>query len=307
MEVHKILSRFKFDWRNTSRPPVAIEIASHGVLAASLSSPGQTPRYAFSALEPGVIVPGTDEANLRSPAAVSDAIRSALERVAPSLDSVTLVLPDATTRVFLLEFDSLPEGPAEIAAVLRLRLRKVLPFDAERTQVSYQMLPRQGAKLRVLAAIIPAPILAEYEAAVEAAGYKAGSALPAGLAALAAFHSSQPALIACLSDHSLTTSITNCGDLLLYRTHALSKDPVEKAAELKRDITVAAAYFEDQLMSRPKEIHFSGAGTAEEFARLLAAPETPVVDLAPKQQNIGAALSADIDVAGVVGALAGAR
>lgn len=306
MELQGILNRFRVDWRSTSRPPAAVEIASHGVLAAAVPSPGQMPSYAFQALEPGVMEPSINETNLRSPTPVTNAIRSAMERVAPSLQTVTLVLPDATTRVFLLEFDLLPQRAPEVIAVLRLRLRKVVPFDVERARVSYQMLPKQGTKLRVLAAIIPAPVLAEYEAAVAAAGYKAGSVLPAGLAALAAFHSSEPALIACLDNHSLTTSIMNCGDLLLYRTHSLSKDPAERAAELKRDVNVASAFFEDTLNSRPQAVHFSGNGTAEEFASLLANPDIRVMDLAPKQQNSGVALGS-ISIGGIAGALSGAR
>src|SRR5215469_4463450 len=105
MKLDSILSRFKFEWRSTARPPAAVEIAPNGVLAASLAAPGQTPCYAFQALESGVVVPSIDEANQRTPALVTDAVRSAVERVAPSLATVTLVLPDATTRVFLLEFD----------------------------------------------------------------------------------------------------------------------------------------------------------------------------------------------------------
>ena len=87
----------------------------------------------------------------------------------------------------------------------------------------------------------------------------------------------------------------------------LSKDPAERVAELKRDIAVAAAYFEDKLMCRPQEVHFSGTGTAEEFAALLSDPEIPVVNLAPKPENAGAPLSVDMSIASVAGALAGAR
>ena len=77
----------------------------------------------------------------------------------------------------------------------------------------------------MLTAVLPGAILAEYEAAVRAAGYEPGAVLPSSLAALAASRllrsraGRQPQPLA------LTTSITNGQDLLLYRTLDLPEDP----------------------------------------------------------------------------------
>ena len=102
---------------------------------------------------------------------------------------------------------------------------------------------------KVLAAVIPGPILAEYEAAVRAAGYEPGAVLPSSLAALEAVDSMEAVLAANLSPLALTTSITNGKDLLLYRTLDLPEDPALRLAEIQRGIAVAAAYFEDKLQA----------------------------------------------------------
>ena len=307
MEFVRVLNRFRFDRRSSGRPPAAIEITQRGVLAASLSAEAKATSYAFSALEPGAIVPGIDEPNLRSLDAVTNAVRSALEQVSPTLPSITVVLPDATTRVFMLDFDSFPEDAADVLPVLRFRLRKLVPFDLSQAAVSYQLLPQQGGKYRALVVVLPRPILAEYEATVETAGYKAGSILSSGLATLAALQSSGPTLIAVLSDTSLTTSITDSTDLLLYRTHLLPADPMEKTSELRRDIAVAAAYFEDKLMSRPQHLLFAGLGSGQEFSAAMADPGMPVLDIAPHPEHLNTVLPHNVSIAGVIGALAGAR
>ena len=67
-------------------------------------------------------------------------------------------------RVFVLDFDSLPAKPAEAYSVLRFRLRKMVPFDVEHAGVSYQVLSENRTECKVLAAVIPGPMLAEYEA-----------------------------------------------------------------------------------------------------------------------------------------------
>ena len=53
---------------------------------------------------------------------------------------MTLIVPDTAVRVFVMDFDSLPAKAAEALPVLRIRLRKMVPFDVEKAGVSYQVL-----------------------------------------------------------------------------------------------------------------------------------------------------------------------
>ena len=85
-----------------------------------------------------------------------------------------------------------------------------------------------------------------------------GVVLPSSLAALAALDSTEPVLAACLSGLSLTTSITSEQDLLLYRTLDLPEDKEERLGEVQRDIAVAAAYYEDKLATRARQLHYGG-------------------------------------------------
>ena len=158
------------------RPPAAVELSPEGVLAAALPAAGSRRGaseagcvYAFVPLQPGALVPSLDEPdkpNLRAPEAVASAIRSALSQVAPRARAVTLVLPDTLVRVFVLDFDSMPAKTSEAVSVVRFRLRKMVPFDVEPAGVSYQVLAQNESECKVLAAVVPGPILAEYEAAV---------------------------------------------------------------------------------------------------------------------------------------------
>ncbi len=158
--VNSMLSKVKIGTPSGGRPPAAVEIAPEGVLAAALPGTGQAPVYAFQPLPAGALMPGIGEPNLRAPEAVASAIRSALGQVSPRTRAVTLVLPDTAVRVFVLDFDSLPAKAAEAIPVLRFRLRKMVPFDVEHAGVSYQMLSESKTECKVLAAVMPGPILA---------------------------------------------------------------------------------------------------------------------------------------------------
>ena len=134
----------------------------------------------------------------------------------------------------------------------------------------------------MLTAVLPGPILAEYEAAVRAAGYEPGAVLPSSLAALEAIDSMEAVLAANVSPLALTTSITNGNDLLLHRTLDLPEDPALRLSEIQRGIAVAAAYFEDKLQAPARELHYSGCFPTAEFARWIDNPELTVVDLVPR-------------------------
>jgi type IV pilus assembly protein PilM len=317
--VRSILSKAKLGSQPGARPPAAVELSPQGVLAAASPGPGQPLVYAFEPLPLGAIVPGIGEQNLRAPEVVANAIRAALGQVSPRTRAVTLILPDTVVRVFFLDFDSLPAKAVEVLPILRFRLRKMIPFEVEHAGLSYQVLVENKTECKVLAAVLPGPVLAEYEAAVREAGYEPGAVLPSSLAALGGIDSTEPVLAANLSAMALTTSITNSQDLLLYRTLDLPEDPALRLQEVQRGVSVAAAYYEDKLGARPRLLYYAGIGAggnsaAEDFARWIFSPNSPddpamtVVDIAPRPET-GAAtpLGNLVTLAGVTGALAGAN
>ncbi len=308
--MNSILSKAKIVSKPGGRPPAAVELAPDGVLAAALPGPDQAPVYAFQPLPPGALIPSISEANLRTPDVVAAAIRYALGEVSPRTRAVTLVLPDTVVRVFVLDFDSLPGKAAEAYPVLRFRLRKMIPFDVEHAGLSYQILTETKSECKVLAAVLPGPVLAEYEAAVRAAGYEPGAVLSSSLAALEAgdaARSMEAVLGANLSGMALTTFIINGQDLLLYRTLDLPEDAGLHLQEVQRGIAVASAYFEDRLGARPSRLHYAGIGGAQEFARWIGDSELSVVDLTPRPETGATTALGRTSIAGLTGALAGAR
>ena len=300
---------------SSGRPPAAVELSPEGVLAAGLpaahSRRGSSAAekgcvYAFVPLAPGALVPSLDEPNLRAPEAVASAIRSALSQVAPRTRAVTLVLPDTLVRVFVLDFDSMPAKASEAVSVVRFRLRKMVPFDVEPAGVSCQILTQNEAECKVLAAVVPGPILDEYEAAVRDAGYEPGAVLSSSLAALEAADATEGVLAANLSARTMTTVVTSGQNLLLYRTLDLPPDPALRATEIGRAIAVAAAYFEDKLGAPPRRLYYAGIESFEEFAASMGNPDIAIAAWAERPEEGALTALPQTSFAGVAGALAGA-
>jgi type IV pilus assembly protein PilM len=289
------------------RPPAAVEISTEGVLAAVSNGGSEANVYAFEPLAPGVITPLIEGTNLHDAGAVAKAIRSSLDDVSPRTRAVTLILPDTLVRVFMLDFDSMPTKHAEAVSVVRFRLRKMVPFEVEHAGVSYQVLTQNDAECKVLAAVVPGSVLAEYETAVRDAGYEPGAVLSSSLAALEAVNNMEAVMAANLSTLAITTSIANGQDLLLYRTLDLPQDPRQRLYEIQRSVAVAAAYYEDKLGSRPRRLHYAGIVPGPDFARAIAEPELDIVDWVARPRSGATTTLPQTSYAGVAGALAGAR
>jgi type IV pilus assembly protein PilM len=291
------------------RPAAALEITSAGVIAAATAAAGQAPVYAVEGLAAFSVAPGLAEGNLTNAAAVSAAIRSAMEQVRPRVKAVTVVVPDSAVRVFVLDFDTLPSKMEETLPVLRFRLRKSVPFDVEAAGISHQVLSEGSAKLetqwKVLAAVMPGPVLAEYEAAVRAAGYEPGVVMPSSLAMLAAIDSTEAVLAANLSTQSLTTTIVSGNDILLYRTVELPADAYERQIEVQRSVAVAAAFYEDKLHLRPHRMLYSGVMPVKDFVLMLDDAELAIHELVERPETGLVSALGEHPVAAVTGALAG--
>ncbi len=136
---------------------------------------------------------------------------------------VTVIVPDAAVRVLFVDFDQLPSKAAEALPVVRFRLKKLLPFDADEAMVSYQVMSTEKDSVKLLAVAMPKAVLEEYEAAVLAAGYLPGAVLPSTLAALAGLDEAEaPVLVVNAGLGTVTTAIVRAGMLLLHRSVDMS-------------------------------------------------------------------------------------
>jgi type IV pilus assembly protein PilM len=221
-----------------TRPRLACEVRADGVVAAraedatavlqavarvSLTEGIVLPQFhpdpaaAENGTEPGSVAGGVRETAGRE--ALVGALRTALEQVGQRGRDVTLVVPDAAVRVLLLDFDALPAKAAEALPVVRFRLKKLLPFDADGAAVSYQVMATTRAGLQVLAVAMPREVQAEYERLVREAGFEPGAVLPSTLAALAGLAEGEtPMLVVNAGLEGVTTAIVKSGVLLLHRT-----------------------------------------------------------------------------------------
>ncbi len=209
-----------------TRPRLAVEIRPEGVIAARAEDAEAVLTAVSQGTPPGgASAPGLKGEGAERRRETVAALKRALEAVALKERRTTVVLPDAAVRVLLLDFDQLPTKLAEALPVVRFRLKKLLPFDADDAVVSYQIMSQARNLIRVLAVAIPKEVLREYEGMVREAGFEPGAVLPSTLAACAGLPEVDGAtLIVNAGESSVTTAIVQGGILLLHRTVDLALD-----------------------------------------------------------------------------------
>ncbi len=218
-----------------TRPRLAVEIRPEGVVAARAEDAlALVSATSYGMFEEGTLAPGLKAGNVVARRAAVAAVKKALEAVALKERAVTVVMPDAAVRVLLLDFDALPAKLVEALPVVRFRLKKLLPFDADDAVVSFQVMSTSRGLVRVLAVAVPKDVLAEYEGVVREAGFEPGAVLPSTLAAVAGLGEAESAvLLVNAGETAVTTAIVQGGVLLLHRT-------VDLAAEGVHEIMAAA-------------------------------------------------------------------
>ncbi|WP_047489730.1 hypothetical protein [Terriglobus sp. TAA 43] len=253
------------------RPRVAVEVRPEGVYAASSpDTAGLLAQVASATLPVGALVPSLRVGNVVDRIAVIAALRKVLNAVQVSKGrDVTVIVPDTAVRVLLLDFDELPSKAEEALAVMRFRLAKLLPFNPELAQVSWQVMSRYSMVLQVLVVAIPNEVLAEYESVVREAGFEPGAVLPSTLAVAAAIDdvAQSASLLVNGSEYAVTTAILRRGEILLHRTLELKTDAMAEAAAIVSQEPANVAIHDELMQGEASEVAVAEMVQASVLAR----------------------------------------
>lgn len=289
---------------NIAKPKLACEIAADRVLAGRLSGGKALEACASRELAPGIVVPDLVENNLRQREAVSAGIESALSSVGVRSHDVIAIIPDASVRVMMVDFDTLPSDQEEALGVVRFRLKKSLPFDVDKAKVSFHA-QKVKDEVRVVAAVALASVIDDYEAAFRAAGFSPGVVLPSMLAALGAADGKRPTLVVKVDAQTTSIAILNEDQLQLFRTLENSRGVSISGEQLAEEVYPSIVFFQDTYHLNIERIYVAGlADAGSAAAALLSQSDADVQELVDVSQlGASASMVPRSRMAGVVGAL----
>jgi type IV pilus assembly protein PilM len=291
---------------NSAKPKLACEVSADRILVGRLAEDGRSlEACAARELAPGCVIPDLVESNLRQPDAIIAAMQSALASVAGRSHDIIAILPDAAVRVALVEFDTLPADTEEAEGVVRFRLKKSLPFDVDKTRVSYHA-QKSKEGIRVVAAVALASVVEEYEAAFREAGFSPGVVLPSMLAALGAAEAQKPTLVVKVDARTTSIAILNADQLQLVRTLENTRGVTITGEQLAEEVYPSVVFFQDTYHLNIEKIFVAGISDTGGAAPALRSQTGAEVQELVNASQLGVATGGSVPrwrMAGVVGAL----
>jgi type IV pilus assembly protein PilM len=274
-------------------PLVACEIAAEYVAAARWTRTGMgLDGFAVEPLPPGSIFPNPVEANLSDAAEVRAAVGRVFSRLRAKNEDVALLLPDSVIRVFVLHFDVFPRKAEEAIPILRWRLKKSVPFEAEETLISYMRQSPREDGVDIVTGLARLRIVREYESLVESMGMSPGVVMSSTLAAVPLLPDERPSLLARVAGTTLTTAIVRGGILCGYRCITLPADARQVTPQaLLDEIYPLAAYYQDSWSEGIATVRLAGlydriAEFQEPFERELKCPVASLLTAAGEEGRI---------------------
>lgn len=283
-------------WLQTPPPTLGLHLDTHRVTAVLVDRDAASPlirQVASAPLPPGALVPSLTGHNILQSSVVVQAVGGLLDQMGGRHRRVALAIPDTAAKVSLLPFEELPANTRDLEQLIRLQLRKTVPFPVEDAQVTWAQGGRQEGVTTLVVTAMRRDIVGEYEAVCSAAG------LHAGTVDLATFNVMNLALIAggpgglpgdTLLVHVTATyasiALMRDGALIFFRTrHADATEPVADVVHQTR------MFYEDRL---------SGRG----FARVLLVASADVPEREALARNLGTLFEAPVSPLLVDGVIA---
>ncbi len=290
-----------------SGPKLACEITPERVIAARMTDDGTgLDSYTARSLAAGTVHARMAEENIANADQLKQAVSDALTTVGAKTHDIVAILPDASVRIALLEFDTLPDKKADADGVIRFRLKKSLPFDVDQAALSYDVLNKNG-KVHVIAAIVLSSVLAEYETLFRDLGYAPGIVLPSTLASLGNVSGVDPVLVIKADASATTLAIVANNELMLFRTLENQGGMPPTAEMLAYDVHASLVFFQDTYNMRVDRILVGGliepetvGPTLESQTGVRVQSLVPTHHLGTTRPNFPVS-----SLAGVVGALLG--
>jgi type IV pilus assembly protein PilM len=241
-------------------PHIAIEFAPDRVVGARWKGKSLD-EFTVATLPPAALVPSAVEPNVINASALKTAVANIVGRLRVRDQDVALILPDPVVRVVLQHFDEFPRTPQETIPLLRWKLKKSIPFDAEETVISYMRQPARAEGVDIVTALARQRIVREYEALAEDAGLFPGVILSSSLAALSLLDDQRATLLARVSGVALTTVIVRGGVLCGFRCTELPVHSGDITPKILLDeIFPVAAYYQDTWGEGIGSVRVAGLG-----------------------------------------------
>ena len=277
-----LLRRLKYAVQDP--PPLLVFEVSEQTVSAVRRNPKtyEVDARARRDLPPGVVDPAPGRPNVQQPQVLEEAVRETLEELGPvRRPDITVILPDACSRLTVLDFDQLPSDANERLGLIRWRLKKTVPFNIDEARISYRTWSA-GKGTTALVAATPPEVVRQYETPFEHAGLWPGYVSLSSLSALNLLPDGEMVLFAKLAGSSMTMAAVEKGVVRMIRWVELTPGAGSAGMDVWNDVAgdlyPTLVFVNDNFETPVSKVALCGFGESESgaYERLAAELGCPV-------------------------------
>lgn len=154
--------------------PIGVEISPQGITCALLGGRAASPRVeriTHALFSSQTLQTSLREKNVINTDVFIAGLKSAYNQLLCHSKRVAVSLPDAVSRLVLLDLEGRFKSRAEAVDLIRWKLKKTIPLDSADTHIDYQQLAvRENGDLALLVAIASRTVISQYEDLIVMAG-----------------------------------------------------------------------------------------------------------------------------------------
>ncbi len=219
--------------RRTTLPALAFEVGASFVAGARLDRSSRRIKHIGIRQLPSNALPAGPPPHQDRLAGIRNSFAELASELGGAGGPLGLLLPDGMVRVASLTFETLPSSARESDALIRWRLKDLLPYPPNEARISYEIVRNGAGPIEVVAMAARSSVLAEYESVMEPLNGQLTLLLPVTAALLPLLPPATSAeLLLHISGAGLTTVMV-AGDRLLLWRH----EPVDAVDQLPQAAT----------------------------------------------------------------------
>jgi|Deesub1362B_J571_1020462.scaffolds.fasta_scaffold00769_9 hypothetical protein len=159
----KIFSRLKDFFIKTYYPEVSFSFLPHYIAGIKVTSRGKKLNsYFICSLPQDVLKPSFYELNIINYNYLKEIFEKEIIKLRNLPSTISILIPEQSTRVFFLDFDSLPSKKEEIEHLVLWRVKKLIPLPENGVRLAWQKTSSQNG-IKIIAFLASEKVVTQYE------------------------------------------------------------------------------------------------------------------------------------------------
>ncbi len=149
-------------------PPLSVFLASEQMAIVKMDSAGRKEKSALSgfliqALTDDIVVSDHLTCRIANEVEITRLLSNLLDRISPSAEEISIVLPDYYAKVAVISVEDLPGGREDVIEIIKWKMKSKLPVNIDNFKVDFEVMRKTGSSAELLVVLMDIELIEQLE------------------------------------------------------------------------------------------------------------------------------------------------